>query len=158
MCTIASERNIMNITLVEIDKGNWEDCARLQVSKEQSFFLPANAYTIAESKFNNRIKILGISRGCKMIGFAAYVLDEDSDMNLTRFMIDQRFQGKGYGSKALDLLMARIKIEAVKGEVWLSLHPNNQIAVKLYTTYGFQETITGYETEDELFFRYAFDM
>lgn len=144
----------MKITLVEINGDNWEACAKLQVAESQVPYLPSNAYTVAESKFNAQIKLLGILLDQKMIGFAAYVLDDDDDMNLYRYMIDKLYQGQGYGSKALDLLMSQIKKETMKDEIWLSLHPDNEAAIKMYENYGFRQTTTGFEETDEMFFCY----
>lgn len=142
----------LHIEAINID--NWEECARLEVSEEQRKYLPSNVHSIAESKFNNSIKLLGIYNDTVMVGFASYILDEEGDMNLYKFMIDKQYQGKGYGKKALLLIMDIIIKETKNKEVWLSLHPDNLIAVKFYCSYGFKQCITGLETKDEIFYKY----
>jgi diamine N-acetyltransferase len=144
------------IILRKINKENWEECVNLYVTDEQNVFIPSNLHSIAESKFNEKIKLFGIYKELNMIGFTAYCLDVDGDMNLTKFMIDRRYQGNGYGIKALDKVMNLIKKETIKNEVWLSLHPNNISAIKLYNKYGFKKEVLGFETEDEIFFKYIF--
>ncbi|MGH4119521.1 GNAT family N-acetyltransferase [Clostridium sp.] len=100
------------------------------------------------------MKILGVYLGDVMIGFASYILDEQGDMNLYKLMIDKHSQGNGYGKEALIKLMDIIKNETKNKEIWLSLHPNNAVAIKIYCNYGFNQQIIGLEAEDEIFFKY----
>ena len=144
----------MTIHLEVINEENWEECLNLKVSDEQSEYLPSNAYSIAESKFNDKIKLLGIYKDTIMVGFAAYILDEEGDMNLYKFMIGKQYQAKGYGKEALKHLMDIIVKKTLNREVWLSLHPNNAVAIKLYCNYGFKRQIIGLEADDEIFFKY----
>ena len=144
----------MNITLESIDARNWEECIKLEVSEEQRPFIPSNLHSVAESKFQIGMEILGVYLDDVMIGFASYILDEQGDMNLYKLMIDKHYQGKGYGKTALIKLMDIIRTQTTNKEVWLSLHPNNAIAIKLYCDYGFKQEIVGLEAEDEIFFKY----
>lgn len=146
----------MGISIKNIDNSNWRDCIKLEVNKEQRPFIQSNLHSVAESKFETGMRSLGIYKDNSMVGFASYILDEEGDMNLYKFMIDKHYQGKGYGKESLYLVMDIIKKEAKKKEVWLSLHPNNTVAIKLYDKYGFKKEITGLETEDEIFFKYDF--
>lgn len=36
-------------------------------------------------------------------------------------------------------------------KVWLSIHPNNDVAKHLYESFGFQKEELGIETDDEIF-------
>lgn len=146
----------MDISIKIIDNSNWQDCIKLEVDESQRPFIPSNLYSIAESKFDERIKLLGIYKDDIMIGFASYILDDQGDMNLYKLMIDKYYQGNGYGKKALVKLMDIMKNEANNEEIWLSLHPNNTDAIKLYSNYGFKQEITGLEAEDEIFLKYTF--
>lgn len=146
----------MEVYLKSIDDTNWRKCIELEVSEEQIPFIPSNLHSIAESKFQDGMRNFGVYLEDAMIGFASYILDEQGDMNLYKLMIDKHYQGKGYGKKALIKLMEVIKNETSNKEVWLSLHPNNSIAIKLYCDYGFKQEITGLEAEDEIFFKYEF--
>ena len=75
-------------------------------------------------------------------------------MNLYKLMIDRGYQQNGYGKRALIMLIDIMKNETKNKEIWLSLHPNNFVAIKLYRDYGFNQEITGLEAEDEIFFKY----
>lgn len=59
-----------------------------------------------------------------------------------RLMIDKKYQRKGYGRKAINLALDFIKTWP-NGEAkncYLSYEPENQIAKKLYESFGFKET------------------
>jgi diamine N-acetyltransferase len=146
----------VQIRLKEIDKDNWQECIQLKVQESQVNYIPSNLYSVAEAQFEDGIKLLGIFLEETMVGFASYILDDQGDMNLYKFMIDQVHQGKGYGKAALLVLMEQIKKDAVKKEVWLSLHPDNEAAIQLYKKYGFEQESTGLEAEDEIFFKFSF--
>ena len=57
-------------------------------------------------------------------------------------MIDKRYQKKGYGREAIKLSLDFIKtFPCGKAEYcWLSYEPENQVAKKLYESFGFEET------------------
>jgi len=102
------------------------------------------------------MEIFGIYHDDLMVGFAAYVLDESGDLNLTRFMIDQAHQGKGYGKAALQEVIQQMQNNFDNKEVWLSLHPDNNAAIRLYTAAGFVITEVGLESADEIFLKLTF--
>lgn len=143
-----------NLKIKNIDDSNWEECIKLQVAEDQKSFIPSNLYSIAESKFQENMKLFGVYNDDVMIGFASYILDEQGDMNFYKLMIDKHYQGNGYGKEALILLIDIIKNETKNKEIWLSLHPNNAAAIRLYKDYGFNQEITGLEAEDDIFFKY----
>lgn len=87
-----------------------------------------------------------------MIGFSMHGLDvKDGTMWIIRFMIDEKYQGKGYGKHALGELLNKIKSGNPCTEVWLSFHPESAAAERLYSNYGFKQQITGFEADDEIF-------
>lgn len=56
----------------------------------------------------------------------------------TGFLIDNRYQGKGYGKAALKLLITRLFCEYQCNTIYLSLYQQNKHAYHLYTSFGFQ--------------------
>lgn len=145
----------MNIYLKEITEDNWLECIELKIKKEQEKHLPhSNVKSIAEWKFNSHWVPLGIYLDEVMIGFSMHGLDmDDGAMWIIRFMIDEKYQGKGYGKHALGDLLNKIKSEYSSAEVWLSFHPESDSAKRLYTSYGFKQEITGFEADDEIFYK-----
>jgi len=64
-----------------------------------------------------------------------------------RFMIDKRYQGNGYGREAMKLALDFI-CTFPAGEAtycWLSYEPTNEVAKKLYLSFGFEEHPEHYE-------------
>ena len=83
-----------------------------------------------------------------MIGFGTDDDWEDAppvakdSYNLWRLMIDEKHQGKGYGTAAMRLILDWIRSEPCGPAecCWLSYEPENERAKKLYAAFGFRET------------------
>ncbi len=144
----------MSIALLPIDRDNWHECIKLTLTPEQEAFLPSNLFHVAEARFYPEWTLLGVYAGSRMVGFAMYGLDpDDGTVNFLHFMIEGKERGKGYGKAALDALLRKIHQEYPGQDVWLSLHPQNTAAIRLYKTYGFEFEEIGLETDDEVFMR-----
>jgi diamine N-acetyltransferase len=142
----------VSIALLPIDRDNWRECIKLTLTPEQEALLPSNLFHVAEARFYPEWTLLGVYAGSRMVGFAMYGLDpDDGTVNLLHFMIEGKEQGKGYGKAALDALLRKIHQEYPGQDVWLSLHPQNAAAIRLYKTYGFEFEEIGLETDDEVF-------
>ena len=78
-----------------------------------------------------------------------YDYDEQT-YNVWHLMIDRRFQGRGYGKRALDEALRYIRTGpfGASGTVLLTCSPENEIALRLYRRAGFTET--GRSGEDEI--------
>ncbi|WP_082892541.1 GNAT family N-acetyltransferase [Rossellomorea aquimaris] len=76
-----------------------------------------------------------------MIGFLMYGVDSETNrMEMSRLMIDQHFQGRGYGKQATKQLLEHI-INTYGGiEFYTSAEPENVNAIKLYESLGFKKT------------------
>lgn len=130
----------MCITLQEVTKDNWIDCINLSLYPEQEEYLASNVDSIAESKFEPDNQLRAIYKDQKVIGFVAFCVEDDPpDPELYwifRFMVDQNFQGLGYGTKALNLVIEEIKQLGAK-RIYTMHKPKNNIAGKLYQKAGF---------------------
>ena len=75
----------------------------------------------------------------ELVGFVMYndsPLD-DGTYRLSRVMIDRRYQGRGYGRVAAELVLARMRdIEGCE-EVLLDYVAHNEVAAHLWTSMGF---------------------
>lgn len=68
-----------------------------------------------------------------------YAMDlGDREYWIYRVMIDQAFQGKGYGRQAMEALLALIQSDPAHHMVYLSYEPENTAAEKLYGSFGFR--------------------
>ena len=160
----------MDLHLEKITYLNWHDVENLRVTREQKQFLPDNVSNLAlagvirEAGFH--VFTFGIYRGEKPVGFAMIGYDipyePDDDLNeiyrftrssyfIWRFMIDKRYQGKGYGREAMKLILDFIKTGPCrKAEyAWICYAPENTAARRLYASFGFEEVKEAYSSEDD---------
>ncbi len=74
----------------------------------------------------------------KMVGFAMYgffpMYLPAGRVWMDRLLIDERFQHKGYGKTAMQLLLEQLKVEYGDQPVYLSVVPGNDTARKLYAS------------------------
>ena len=145
------------IRLGKMNGKNVWDALKLKVSDEQKNFVASNEISIIEAyiaitgngyAFPFVIYDEDVPVGFLMIGFSAHNYWEDApkvakgNYNLWRLMVDENYQGKGYGTKAVALALDFIKtFPCGKAKYcWLSYEPENDVARKLYSSFGFVET------------------
>lgn len=79
-----------------------------------------------------------------MVGFTMYDAD---NYYIVRFMIDERYQGKGYGHAAMRLLLEQFERDFAHPTTSLSYVPGNEVAERLYERVGFRKTGEIHESE-----------
>lgn len=130
------------IALRKITKENYEECFHLKVADSQMDFVPSNIYSLAQAwVFRDTSYPLAIYADTTLVGFIMLGYYEVKNyFTVWRFMIDEKYQNKGYGKEALTagikFLISNFKVT----EVYLSVESNNTIARKLYRSLGFIET------------------
>lgn len=73
-----------------------------------------------------------------MIGFLLYDYDEElNGWSFSRFMIDIKYQNKGFGRKALEKFLEYFQSKFPNKSLYTSVEIDNDIAIKLYQKYGF---------------------
>jgi diamine N-acetyltransferase len=128
------------LRLVDIDRYNFRSVLDLSVSPEQKTFVAPNQYSLAQAYAQPEFVPLALYLGNTPVGFAMYCLDpEDRQYWIVRLMIDRRFQGNGYGRKAMGLLIERIRAQADERHthLYISFEPENLVAKTLYESLGF---------------------
>ena len=80
----------------------------------------------------------------KIVGFTMFAFDEEyDDPNdrywLWRFMIDERLQGNGYGTVALQVIIQYFR-EHGANNIRLSTKETNTTALSIYRKAGFRDT------------------
>jgi diamine N-acetyltransferase len=129
------------VTLRPLTPANWQECIKLRVREDQLSFVAPNLYSLAEARIYPECVPLAIYAGETMVGFLMYALSsEDQRHWLIRFMIDGRFQGKGYGRAALSLAIDAIRLLPGCERIYLSYEPENTHAEQLYAGFGFIPT------------------
>lgn len=131
----------MSIIFKNVTKDNWIECISLSVLEEQKSFVASNLYSLAQSKYDTEMRPVCIYDNEKMIGFAMYAQEPETGRTwIIRFMIDIKYQNKGYGKAALTELINLLKNTFNCTEIYLSYEPDNDIANKLYSNAGFVKT------------------
>ena len=102
------------VSLREISNENLASVLSLDVAESQKKVYPrSNAYSIAEGHYppdDGPVWILAIYAGDTAVGFLMTSEAPDKgDYFLWRLMIGAQYQSKGYGLRAVELLIDRIK-------------------------------------------------
>lgn len=134
----------MNIELRKIDDGNRQACLALRVAEEQMPYIASNGVSLQQAAEQPGIaRPFAIYAGDTLVGFAMFAFDEAYEDPydrywLWRFMIDERFQRRGYGTAALEAIVAYFKKNGANN-IKLSTKPGNTAALSLYRKGGFRE-------------------
>lgn len=141
-----------------VTRDNWRQLIRLQVREDQRHFVASNLYSIAESQFGDDFEghwdlhPFGIfDDGDEPVGFLMYGFNFEHPKQqafIQRLMVDERFQGKGYGRFGMQKVLEIFRADERIREVGISYEPENEAARKLYASLGFSET--GRMVEDEV--------
>ena len=125
------------ITLLPLTRMNWQTVLELQLKPEQQGYMPGVLHSLAESAFEPEAEPFGLALGADVIGFA--LLNHWSGpWWITRIMIDQKFQGFGYGQEALDLLIELVRRKPGATELRTTLHKDNLTAKAGFEQAGFR--------------------
>ena len=137
--------------LLDITPNNWRDIIHLTTNKShiatiEEKYVPSAAFSIIEayfSSFSNESEYVAkaIEHRGKIIGFVMYNCFKDNDntnvCTLNNFFIDINYQGRGHGSKAMDLLLSEITQKYSCVEIFAHIHPDNKIALSFFDKNGF---------------------
>ncbi len=140
------------LKLINIDSENFWEIIKLKVTKQQEEFVASNTFSIAQSKVQPECIPLAIYNDETPIGFLMYCMDSiDKEYWIYRIMIDTRYQSKGYGRQAMELLINRIKEDKEHHVIFISFEPENEWAKALYESMGF--TPDGRVVEGEIVYK-----
>lgn len=132
--------------LNEVTKENWIDIIRLSSAEDQKNkvfekTIASNCLSLAQASLYENWVVKSIYSEKILVGFTMYgYSDELGGYELCRLMIDYRFQGKGYGKESLELIVGEMERTFQCKEVLLCVQPDNTKAIKLYTSFGFEDT------------------
>jgi diamine N-acetyltransferase len=140
----------MSLSIRPVTKDNWLTLARLKVREDQAHFVAPNIYSIAEAQFGEDSELghwdsypFGIYDDETPVGFLMYEFNFDSPKMqgfVVRLMVDEKFQGKGYGKFGVEKMIEIFRAEERVKVAGVSYEPENDAARKLYAKYGFEET------------------
>ena len=138
------------IRLTEVTEDNWFEAASLTVKEEQKGYLAPPIGIIARGYVyrdcNARVYVIENDDVIVGIALTREFSDEPLGYDLQQFMIDQRWQGQGYGLAALKLILDELRKEGHYDHVEVCVKKNDAEAISLYEKCGF--TDSGYIDED----------
>lgn len=122
----------------------------LSVSEEQKKFVAPNALSIAQAYFAKSAWFRAIYAGETPVGFVMLAeVPRRGRHYLWRFMIDAKYQGNGYGRRALELVIKLLRRDPKARALYLSVMRAKGSAEPLYRSFGFEFTGKTEGTEQE---------
>ena len=110
------------VTLREITEQTLDAVLRLQVSEPQRRFVADNARSIAQAHFSPYAWFRATYADDTPVGFVMLWDDPDKpEYYLWRLMIDVRYQGNGFGRRAMELLIGHVKTRPNAKELMTSV-------------------------------------
>jgi len=138
----------MSIALQPVTSENWRALIKLKVREDQNGFVASNLYSIAEAQFGFDDEghwtshPFGVYDGEEPVGFLMYAVNpahSKIQVFILRLMVDEKFQGRGFGREAMMVLLERLRSDQDLQEAAISYAPDNHRAKKLYASLGFKE-------------------
>lgn len=127
------------VVLKEIDLENFDSVLALNVREDQRELVASNVESIAQAYVQPGCIPLAIYAENTLVGFMMYCVDpDDGEWWLYRFMIDARYQGKGYGRAALSQVLERVRADESRRRIFLGVEPCGVASQALYRSLGFR--------------------
>ena len=138
------------LRLTDVTEENWLDVASLSVKDSQKGYLAPAIGILARGYVYRRCngRVFVVENDGIIVGLALVreFTEEPQGYDLQQFMIDQHYQGKGYGSAALGLILDELRKENHFDHVEVCVKKEDVDAIHLYEKHGF--TDSGYIDED----------
>ena len=130
------------VNLKEINKDNIDDVLSLKVSDNQKRFVISNAQSLAKAYVYSKTAYpFAVYDDETLVGFIMMGYYElKGYYTLWEFMIDEKYQNKGYGRQALKLGINFVKDKFNPDSIYTGVTPGNSVAKGLYESEGFVAT------------------
>ena len=149
------------INLRDITEKNLKSIIDLNVTEHQKDQVAPNSVSIAQGHYSKSAWFKGIFNDDIAVGFVMLdLIKEENKCFLWRFMIDKKYQGKGFGKIALTQVIDYVKSFKVFKEIKTSYVPADNGAEGFYKNFGFIESEEiikefGLEDPDEVGLKYV---
>ena len=130
------------VNLRQITKENIDEVLNLRVSDEQKSYVSTNAESLAQAYvYSETAWPFGVYENDTLVGFIMMgYYGVKQYYTLWKFMIDERYQNKGFGRLALKLGIDFIKEKFGQVDIYTGVVPENKVAKGLYESVGFVDT------------------
>lgn len=131
----------MSIEIIAVNENNLKEVLNLHVRGDQKSFIETPKQCIEEAKIETWYEPAGIYKDGVVIGFTMYGVyfgeEESGRIWLDRYLIDERYQGKGLGNEALEALIKYLGERYKQRAIYLSVYEDNEVAINMYKKFGF---------------------
>jgi diamine N-acetyltransferase len=129
------------ITLRAVTRDNFDAVIGLRVADDQTHFVASNEYSLAEAYVESQFYPFAIYAGDEPVGFTMYGFEEPTGRWwIVRLMIAHAQQGKGFGRRAMELLIPLMTERHRMDSIVTAYEPGNDVAASLYRSLGFVDT------------------
>ncbi|MGB7876535.1 MAG: GNAT family N-acetyltransferase [Anaerolineales bacterium] len=140
MNSSVSKNKANSVILRPVNRDNWREVAKLEVTESQREFVAEPSYYLALCSYGELWQPLAIYLGEQMIGFLMWAVDsDDGSCWLGGILIDKNYQQRGYGRQAIQEAIKMLADKHGYQNFALSYSPDNT-AKHLYHKLGFTET------------------
>ncbi len=137
------------LRLAGITEENWMEAASLRVRDDQKMYLASSIGILARGYVYRDCggRVFAFDADGTLVGLALVreFTEEPLGYDLQQFMIDERYQEKGYGSAALTLILDHLRTEHRYDHVEVCVKKTDVAAIRLYEKHGFVDS--GYMDE-----------
>ncbi len=127
------------VTLRAITVENFDAILGLQVGADQRELVCSNAESIAQAYVQPECIPLAIYAADTPVGFVMYCVDrDDNEWWLYRLMVEETYQGRGYGRAALQKLLELVQADRSRHRMYLGVDLTGKASVRLYQSLGFR--------------------
>lgn len=132
----------MDLHFKPVTPENRAQVEALTTAPGQEGFVESVRECLQEADKRRCWRPIGIYDGSALVGFAMYGFFWEylpfGRVWMDRLLIDQNYQGQGYGKKAVAELLKRLQAEYKRKKIYLSVYASNTQAIRLYQEFGFQ--------------------
>lgn len=132
----------MSIEIKSVTKENLVGILDLHVAENQKPYIETTEQCLKEALEESWYEPAGLYKDGCLVGFAMYGLFISESGNgrvwLDRYLIDERYQGKGLGSEILGILIKYLANKYNHNKIFLSVYDDNKCAIRLYEKFGFE--------------------
>lgn len=135
------ETTSAEVSLHVVNDDNVQAVIDLSVSESQQDFVAPNVTSLAQAFATTKVWVRAIYAGEDPVGFLMLSDDDEKPRYyLWRFMVDHRFQGKGYGKAAMALMHDYVRTRPGADRVYLSYVPSDGGPEHFYKGLGYEDT------------------
>lgn len=134
------EGEIALLELRKINSDNYEECLNLRTTDTSVEFVDSVAFSLAEAwVFFEESRPFAIYVDDVMVGFVSMFIG-DNNPQIINFMIDSRFQKRGYGTAAAKLCIEYLCKEFNARRISLPVNLENKTALIFWSSLGFERS------------------